>query len=388
MSCFCERRLLKIGTSKMQKIANQRVQKHRPRLCIVGNLLGRVHGHVTTQGQIVADRFAADGYLVTSMSSKKNPVLRLIAILWKLSLNLGKTDVLIVEVYSGLAFFFADTASLLAKLFGVPTVLVLHGGNLPSLAARHPRWVRRVLRKAIVLVVPSPYLAEEMTNFGCDTRVIPNVIDGKNYPFRLRRNLSPKILWMRSFHPIYNPQMAIDVFVLVKRKFPHATLVMAGVDKGLEADIKGSAIRAGLLNSVRFPGFLDEAAKRKEFSNADIYINTNRIDNMPVSVVEASAMGLPVVATNVGGLSHLISHRTNGLLVKDNDPNEMAAAIFSLLNEPTLAQSISKNGRRLAERSDWGAVRECWDGLFADILKRKVEGSASQNSTLVDPQAR
>lgn len=372
-----------------KKNANQRVEKYRPRLCIVGNLLGRIPGHVTTQGQIVADRFAADGYVVTSASSKINPILRLIDIVWSLSLSLPKTDVLIVEVYSGLAFFIAETATLLAKLFGVPAVLVLHGGNLPDLAAKHPRWVRRVLRRAAVLVAPSKYLAEEMTTFGCDIRVVPNVIDVESYPFRIRRKLSPKIIWMRSFHPIYNPQMAIDAFAIVKREVPDATLVMAGVDKGLEANIKRSAIKTGIFDSVRFPGFLDETAKRKEFSGADIYINTNRIDNMPISVVEACAMGVPVVATNVGGLSHLISHRTNGLLVKDDDPNEMASAILSLLNDPTLAQSISDSGRRLAERSDWIAVRECWDSLFAEILKRKAEGNTRRDSTsLVEPQAR
>lgn len=344
-------------------------------------MLGRLPGHVTTQGQIVADRFITDGYSVTSASSKRNPILRLIDVVWSLSLNLPTTDVLIVEVYSGLGFVIADSASLLARLFGVPAALVLHGGNLPEFAAKYPRWFRRVLKRAAALVAPSSYLAERMSVLGFDIRVVPNVIDVESYPFRLRSKLSPKIIWMRSFHPIYNPQMALDAFAIVKREVPNATLVMAGVDKGLEANIKRSAVEMGLSEAVRFPGFLDEAAKRKEFSDADIYINTNRIDNMPVSVVEACAMGVPVVATDVGGLAHLISHSKDGLLVKDDDPNEMAAAILSLLNDPQLAQSISDNGRRLAERSDWTSVRECWEELFAEISNRKAERGAKRNST-------
>lgn len=371
----------------LNEIADEQKQmKPRPRLCIVGNLLGRIPGQVTTQGQIVADRFAADGYSVTSASSRRNPILRLVDVVWTLLKSLPKTDVLMVEVYSGHAFVLADTASMLAKLFGVPAVLVLHGGNLPEFGAKHPRWVRRVLKRAAVLVAPSSYLAEEMSDFGANIRVVPNVIDVASYPFRLREDVSPKIIWMRSFHSIYNPQMAIDAFAIVKRKVPDATLVMAGVDKGLEAEIKRSVMENGLADSVRFPGFLDEAAKRKEFAEADIYINTNRIDNMPISVVEACAMGCPVVATDVGGLSHLISHGENGLLIKDDDPTEMAAAILSLLNDPKLARSLSDNGRRLAERSDWIAVRNCWDGLFGEIMNRKTERAAA--ASLAEPQAR
>jgi glycosyltransferase involved in cell wall biosynthesis len=369
-------------------IANQQVKKYKPRLCVVGNLLGRISGNVTTQGQIIADLFSTDGYLVTSVSSKKNPILRLIDIVLNLLLYLPKTDILIVEVYSGQAFIIADIAGMLAKLFGVPAILVLHGGNLPDLAAKHPVWVRRVLKRAAILVAPSAYLAKEMSMFDLDIRVIPNVINVESYSFRGRRKLSPKIIWMRSFHEIYNPQMAIDVLAIIKRKVPDATLVMAGVDKGLEADIKRSAINAGLFDSVRFPGFLDESAKRNEFSNADIYINTNRIDNMPISVVEAFAMGVPVVATDVGGISYLISHGENGLLVKDDDPSEMASALLSLLKDPQLANYISVNGRRLAERSDWRSVRKSWEGLFAEILKRKTRRSTKQNPIpFVEPQA-
>ncbi len=360
---------------------------NRPRLFIAGNLVGRIPGHVTTQGQIVADRFIADGYWVTSASSKSNRILRLIDVVWTLLLSFPKTDVMIVEVYSGLGFVLADTASLLARLFGIPAALVLHGGNLPEFAEKYPRWVKQVLRRAAIVIAPSSYLAQRMSVLGFDIRVVPNVIDIESYPFRLRKRLSPKIMWMRSFHPIYNPQMALDAFAIVQREVPNATLVMAGVDKGMEGEIRRSAIEMGLGEAVRFAGFLDEAAKRIEFSDADIYINTNHIDNMPVSVIEACAMGIPVVATEVGGISHLISHGSDGLLVKDDDPNEMAAAILLLLNDPQLAQHISENGRRLAEKSDWTSVRESWADVFSEMLNKKTErGTEGRPAAFVEPQ--
>ncbi len=355
----------------------------KPSLCIAGNLIGRNRGHVTTQGLILADRLVEEGFGVLAVSSKLNRLRRLLDIVWTIARNCRKTDVLIVEVYSGLGFFLADVASFLGKLLGIPSILVLHGGNLPDFAEKYPRWVKRVLRRAYTLVAPSSFMAERMSQYGFEVRVIPNVIDLENYGRRLRRAISPKLIWMRSFHPIYNPQMALDAFAAVRRELPDATLVMAGVDKGLEAAVKDSARRMGIGDAVRFPGFLDESAKIKEFSGADIYLNTNRIDNMPVSVVEACAMGLPVIATDVGGLSHLITHGETGLLVSDGDAAEMADAVLALVGGPDLVERLSANGRLLAERSAWATVRQSWEELFDQIVARKSE-PAQPSSSLVE----
>jgi glycosyltransferase involved in cell wall biosynthesis len=180
---------------------------------------------------------------------------------------------------------------------------------------------------------------------------------------------------MRAFHDIYNPALAVDVLESVKRKHPQATLVMAGVDKGLEPEIKKLVLEKGLQEAVTFPGFLDHEAKIREFSRADIFLNTNRVDNMPVAVVEAAAMGLPVVATCVGGIPDLIRNGEEGLLVPDNDVLGMADAVCSLIENPELAERLSRNGRLLAEKSAWERVRVEWENLFAEVLQsggRKV----------------
>lgn len=349
-------------------------------LCLIGNLLGRNSGHVTTQGQIIADLFVKAGYDVASASSKLNRVLRMADVAWTIFRNRRKIDVLILEVYSGLSFILADAASFLSRLFRIPAVFVLHGGNLPEFARNNPNWVKRILKRADILVAPSTFLATEMAQFGFQVRIIPNVIPVDNYPKKVRIKIFPKLFWMRSFHSIYNPQMALDVFACVKRENPGATLVMAGADKGLEDEIKNKAVEMGLRDSVRFTGFLDENSKIKEMSEADVYLNTNRVDNMPVSIIEACAMGLPVVATDVGGISHLITNRKNGMLVPDGDANAMADAIRTLLTEPDLTELLSKNGRLLAERSAWTNVRPQWLGLFDELTERRHQSSKVVNS--------
>jgi Glycosyltransferase len=145
---------------------------------------------------------------------------------------------------------------------------------------------------------------------------------------------------------------------------------MAGKDKGLEYETRRLAEALGLNGAVHFPGFLDMAAKVREGNAADIYINTNHVDNMPVTVVEACAMGLPVVTTAVGGIPDLLTDGETGLLVPDNDDQAMTAAIHRLLNEPALATRLSTNGRQLAERSSWEKVRPLWEQLFAEVMAR------------------
>ena len=108
--------------------------------------------------------------------------------------------------------------------------------------------------------------------------------------------------------------------------------------------------------------------KIREGSSADIFLNTNRIDNTPVSVIEAGAFGLPVVATNVGGIADLVSDGETALLVPDNDDEAMAAAVLRLLTSPNLAEKLSANGRALAERFSWENVRPQWESLFASVL--------------------
>ena len=133
------------------------------------------------------------------------------------------------------------------------------------------------------------------------------------------------------------------------------------------AAVMALAQERGLGDAVRFPGFLDAAAKAREFAAHDIFLNTNRVDNMPVSVVEAAAFGLPIVATAVGGIPHLLRDGETGLLVPDGDAAALSGAVRRLLEQPALAGRLSANGRRLAESCGWEQVRRQWAALFDEV---------------------
>ena len=108
-------------------------------------------------------------------------------------------------------FIVANAVGSLCRLFNLPLIMVLHGGNLPEFIKKYPRWTKFALNRADALVAPSSFLAEQIGNWGYEIEVIPNVVDINLYKFRERSKISPKLIWMRSFHPIYNPEMAIKV---------------------------------------------------------------------------------------------------------------------------------------------------------------------------------
>jgi glycosyltransferase involved in cell wall biosynthesis len=230
-----------------------------------------------------------------------------------------------------------------------------------------------VLARADAVVVPSPYLAAPLAAYGAPApRVVSNIIDTGAYPHRLRKAVAPRLFWMRSFHSLYNPLMAVRVLSRVREGHPGATLVMAGQDKGMIPDVLAEADRLGVRGAVRIAGFLDHAAKVREADAADIFINTNRVDNMPVAVVEAGAMGLPVVATAVGGLPMLLEDGTTGLLVADDDDAGMARAVLRLVDEPGLAERLSAAGRSLAEAARWERVGPQWGSVLDSVARPRT----------------
>ena len=338
------------------------------RLAITGPMLGRNRGYVTTQGEFLTDLFREAGYDVVSTSVEPGRLRRLVDKVLTLRRELSGVHAVIVETYSGPSFVVEDISSSMALSRGKPVILHLHGGAIPTFARKYPRWTRRVLRRASAVVAPTAFLAREMAPFAGLVRVIPNVVELDDYPFHLREQVTPRLFWMRAYHAIYNPVMALRALAHVRASLPNATLVMAGQEKGMMGAVISAAHDLGVADAVEILGFLDERQKREVAARCDIFINTTHVDNAPVGVVEMCAMGLPVVSTQVGGIPDLLSDGETGLLVPDGDSAAMSDAVLRLVREPALASRLSRNGRPLAARCAWPAVRAQWEALFAEVL--------------------
>jgi len=213
-------------------------------------------------------------------------------------------------------------------------------------------------------VAPSNYLLEKFKENGFENIVfIPNSIQLEEYEYKNRIQVQPKLLWVRSFARIYNPEMAIHVFKHIKEKYPNATLTMVGPDKDGSL-IETRHLAESLNLNVNFTGKLSKKNWTDLAKKHDIFINTTHFDNTPVSVIEAMALGLPVVTTNVGGIPYMLSNNENALLINDDKSIEMVNAIEVLINNEELVQKITSNAKVLVCNMDWQVVKLKWMDLL------------------------
>jgi glycosyltransferase involved in cell wall biosynthesis len=189
--------------------------------------------------------------------------------------------------------------------------------------------------------------------------VIPNFIPLEKYTFRHRETAQPHLLFLRTFHPLYNPILALKVYRLVKERLPHASLTMGGMDRNHESQVRETAGQMGL-EDVRFLGPVSKSDIPALMDSHDIYLNTPHIDNTPVTVLEALASGMIVISTNVGGIPYLLQDGETGLLVPDDDAEGMAGAVFRILESPDLVGQMSRQGRKRVEDFTWDTIRPMW----------------------------
>lgn len=311
------------------------------------------------QDELVSELLAAEGVRVRLSSSVRRPALRTLDQALAL-LRWRDVDAVVVATYSGPSFFVAELGTHLARWRRRPVVLFLHGGNLPAWGEQHPKRIARTFGRADRLLAPSDYLADAFRSLGHEVATVPNVLRLERYEHRRRAPVRPAVLWMRTFQELYDPLLAIRAFARVRVDHPDATLTMAGADRGMLATARSLAHELGVADAVSFPGFLDAAGKARAFADHDVFLNTNKIDNMPVSVVEAAACGLVPIATAVGGIPALLRDGEDSLLVPSGDVEAMAEAMGRVLADAELAGRLSDGARRTAERSGWPAVRARW----------------------------
>jgi glycosyltransferase involved in cell wall biosynthesis len=206
-----------------------------------------------------------------------------------------------------------------------------------------------------------------MQPYRSDLRLLPNPLEVRAYPFRVREKPEPRLVWLRAFQETYNPTLAPRVLADLSSDYPHASLTMIGPDKGdgSLARTRECARRLNVESRVTFVGGVPKTSVGEHICRGDVFLNTTNVDNAPVSVLEALACGLSVVSTNVGGMPDLVADGQEALLVPPDDPAAMAAAIRRVLGEPGLAARLSRNGRRKAEAMDWSVVLPQWETLLS-----------------------
>jgi glycosyltransferase involved in cell wall biosynthesis len=339
-------------------------------LLMVGNFLSRASG-TPAPGEELRKRLICRGWQVWITSEKPNKIFRLLDMIITIWSQKHKYIIAHIDVFSGPAFFWAEAAATMLRLLDKPYILTLHGGNLPNFAYHWPGRVRRLLAGAAAVTVPSAYLFHAMQPYRRNLLLLPNPLETSRYNFQVREQPSPRLIWLRAFHEIYNPSLAPRALAFLTKTSPEVSLTMIGPDKGDGSlpHTQNVAGELGVCDHLRFSGKIPKEAVPSWMNQGDIFLNTTNIDNTPVSVMEAMACGLCVVSTNVGGIPYLLEHEADALLVPPNNPEAMAQAVQRILTEPGLAKRLSRNARKKAEHYDWSNILPKWEALLTAVAQ-------------------
>lgn len=327
-------------------------------------------GLTPAMSELLAEKLA-ESYTVKIASSRQNKVLRLFDMLFAIIRFHRECSLVIMDVYSTSAFWYAICCTLLMKILKVSYITILRGGDLPVRLNRNPKLCKFVFGNAEVNVSPSYYLQRAFSGNGYRVEVIPNFIEMGQYPFRHREKVRPRLLWVRSFHSIYNPILAVKILIELRKQYVDAKLCMIGPDKdGSLKYVRTEVANSHLSDHVTFTGKLQKGEWIKKSTEFDVFINTTNYDNMPVSVLEAMALGFPVISTRVGGIPDLIEEGHNGLLVTPNDCVAFVNQVEKLLNDEMLTTRLSSNAREHAKRFSWEQVGSMWDKLIISNFQK------------------
>lgn len=336
---------------------------------IAGNFLSKSIG-VRGAGEDLAEKLRMSRWSVITASSHPNRLHRLIDLIWTAWHRRNNYQVAAVEVYSDLAFRWAELLCVFLRSLKKPYVLTLHGGKLPEFAKENSRRFRCLLLSAKAVTTPSKYLKQELIKYREDIAYLPNGLELSAYTYRTRNHPEPKLIWLRAFHQIYNPKLAIEVLSRLVVDYPSVHLTMIGPDKGDGSliEVRQLIEKFNLTKSGNIMGAIPKNKVGQYLSEGNVFLNTTNYESFGVSVMEAAACGLCIVTTDAGELPYLWEDGFDALLVPPNNPEAMAAAVKRILVDPGLAKKLSRNARKKAEKFDWEKIIPQWEAVIEEVI--------------------
>jgi glycosyltransferase involved in cell wall biosynthesis len=290
---------------------------------------------------------------------------RLVPYLFRLWRAAGGVDLFHVMANSGWSWhLFAAPAIWVARVRGIPVIVNFRGGEAEAFLARSIGVIRPTVTQASAVVVPSRFLQVVFARFGIVSTIVPNVVDTARFrPDTARGRNGPHVVVARTLEPIYDVSTALRAFSRVHAALPEARMTIAGAGPELAA-LETLARELQIGSAVRFAGWLDRDAMAELYRTADVALNPSLVDNMPNSVLEALACGVPVVSTRVGGVPFFVKDGATAVLVEPGNDAAMGDALLRVLRDETLAARLAKAGLEEVQRYTWASVREQWGGVY------------------------
>lgn len=267
-------------------------------------------------------------------------------------------------------------ALLIAKLYGKKSVLNYRSGEADDHLTNWPRTAKPTMLWANTIAVQSGYLKEVFGRFKLKAQIVPSSINLERFHFRDRNPLQPVFLSNRLHEPLYNIPCILRAFGLIQRRYPDARLIVAG-DGTERANLENLVATLGL-QGVEFVGRVEYDEMPALYDRADIYLNAPNLDNMPSSILESYAAGMPVVTTDAGGIPFILWHEETGLLVGLDDHVGMAMNAMRLLEDQSLANRLVKRAHQECIKYAAATERRSWIELYKRLVNQELRTEGAQ----------
>lgn len=275
-------------------------------------------------------------------------------------------------------------ASRYARKKDLPLILTYHGDWDPdygSFARKvgvsiNNRFVSDLLSYADLIISPSKLYAEKsryLNKYPDKIRVIPNGIDVDEFQLnysqeecREKLNLPPEckiILFFGYLTPYKGPDILLRVFREILKNHPNTILLFAG-NGNMEVELEKLAKQWNIQDKVIFSGFVEKERRSLYYRAADIFClpSTMSTECYPLAILEAMASGVPVVASDIGGIPDIIENNVNGFLVQPKDEEKLEDALNLLLQNPETCEKFSENALE-------GIRKYSWENIATETLK-------------------
>lgn len=281
--------------------------------------------------------------------------------------RVGRYDVIHIFSASYYSYLMSVAPALIvAKLYGKKSILNYRSGEAED-HLQNWRWTAiPTMRLADAIVTPSGYLVDVFARFGLRARAIHNTVELDRFRFRERPPLRPVFLVSRLLEPLYNVACVLRAFAVIQQRYPDARLTVAA-DGWLRPELETLA-RELNLRQTQFIGFVPFDKMADMYDATDIYLTATDIDNMPGSIIECMAAGVPVVTTDAGGIPYIVTHEETCLMIPRNDHAAMAAAAVRLLEDEELALQLTRQARTSVRKFTWESVRHEWLNLYFELV--------------------
>ena len=227
------------------------------------------------------------------------------------------------------------------------------------------QWARRMGYQGLTLIIPNG------VDVACFTRKVARKEAHKETP---RCEESPYGTTLVTTSRLVHKN-AIDVVIRVLALLPDSirfVIYGTGPDEGV---LKTLAKKLGVENRVKFMGHIDYSELPRVLAEADIFIRPSRSEGMGNSFIEAMAAGLPVIATQEGGIADFLfdakrnpDKETTGWAVDKDSPEQIAEAVKDILANPEQVASVASNAKKLvSEKYDWNTIAKRMEDILATI---------------------